>query len=336
MSNESPFDPASSKTTPAVATAMPASPGWESAAMERVLMATLAEQRAARRWKTFFRIVLLGILLAVVTTVLWDMRKQSSASLGPHSAVIDLDGEISMDAVASATHLNDALRAAFDDENTRGVILRINSPGGSPVQSSLVYEEIRRLRAKNPDIPLYVVVEELCASGAYFVAAAADQIYVNPASLVGSIGVLMDGFGFTEVMKKVGVERRLITAGENKGMLDPFSPVTAGQAAHTKAMLADVHKQFIAAVKQGRGTKLAKAPPDIFSGLIYTGAKSVELGLADDFGSVESVARDVIKAEDLVDFSPRENVAERLAKRLGASFGAGAMQAMISKLVSMR
>lgn len=331
MSNESPFDPASSKTLPA-----PRESGWESAAMERVLMATLAEQRAARRWKIFFRLVLLGIFLMVATAVLWDLRKQSSAGIGPHSAVIDLDGEIAMDAVASAAHLNDALRAAFEDDNTKGVILRINSPGGSPVQSSLVFEEIRRLRAKNPDIPLYVVVEELCASGAYFVAAAADQIYVNPASLVGSIGVLMDGFGFTEVMKKIGVERRLITAGENKGMLDPFSPVTAGQAAHTKAMLADVHKQFIAAVKQGRGTKLAKAPAEIFSGLIYTGAKSVELGLADDFGSVESVARDVIKAEDLVDFSPRENVAERLAKRLGASFGAGAVQAMVSKLVSMR
>ena len=303
--------------------------------LERFLMATLQEQRAARRWKIFFRLVFLAVLLALVGTLLFDAKTQK-ASVGPHTALVTMDGEIAVDALASAERLNEALQAAFEDSNTKGVILRVNSPGGSPVQSSLVFDEIRRLRALHPNIPLYVVVEELCASGAYFISAAADKIYVNPASLIGSIGVLMDGFGFTEIMKKTGIERRLLTAGENKGMLDPFSPMSDKQREQTQAMLADIHAQFIDAVKKGRGERINKAPAEIFSGMIYTGSKGVEFGLADDFGSVDSVARDVIKAPDLLDFSPRENIAERLAKRLGASFGAAVIQTIANKAVHIR
>jgi protease-4 len=209
------------------------------------------------------------------------------------------------------------LQEAFKDKHTQGVILRINSPGGSPVQSGYINDEIHRLRAKYPNIPLYVVVEDLCASGGYYVAVAADRIFVNKASLVGSIGVLMDGFGFTGTMEKLGVERRLLTAGENKGFMDPFSPRNPRQEEFTRGMLAEIHQQFIAAVKEGRGKRL-KETPEMFSGLIWTGAKSIELGLADDFGSVDYVAREVIKAEDVVDFTAHENFADRLAKKFGA------------------
>jgi len=209
------------------------------------------------------------------------------------------------------------LQDAFKDKRTQGVILRINSPGGSPVQAGYINDEIRRLRTKHPDIPLYAVVEDICASGGYYVAVAADRIYVDKASIVGSIGVLMDGFGFTGVMEKLGVERRLLAAGDNKGFLDPFSPLLEPQKEHAQQMLGDIHQQFVGVVRQGRGKRL-KETPDMFSGLLWVGQKSVELGLADALGGVEYVAREVIKAEDIVDFTPRENIAERLAKRFGA------------------
>jgi protease-4 len=198
--------------------------------------------------------------------------------------------------------------------------MRINSPGGSPVQSGIVYDEIRRLRAKHPEIPLFVVVEDLCASGGYYIASAADKIFVDKASIVGSIGVLMDGFGFTGTMEKLGVERRLLTAGENKGFLDPFSPQDEKQKEHARLLLGEIHKQFIDVVRKGRGSRL-KETPDMFSGLMWTGSQSIQLGLADDFGTVDSVARDLIKVENILDYSVKENIAERMAKRLGAEMG---------------
>jgi protease-4 len=218
-----------------------------------------------------------------------------------------------------------ALQAAFKDKNTQGVVLRINSPGGSPVQSQTIYDEMRRLRKKYPEIPLYAVVEDICASGGYFVAAGADRIYVGKASIVGSIGVLMNGFGFTGLMDKLGVERRLITAGENKAMLDPFSPLDEKDRKHMQALAKDVHEQFIGVVREGRGKRL-KETPDMFSGLIWTGQKSIELGLADGIGSLESVARDVIKAEDIVDYTEKENIAEKFARRFGASAANAVME----------
>ncbi|HET7776834.1 MAG TPA: S49 family peptidase [Azospira sp.] len=246
---------------------------------------------------------------------------------GRHTALVQLKGVIEAGGEASADKINAALRSAFEDKGTAGVILRINSPGGSPVQSGIINDEIRRLRSKYPDIPLYVVVEDVCASGGYYVAAAADRIYVDKASLVGSIGVLMDGFGFTSAMDKLGVERRLLTAGENKGFLDPFSPQDPKQKQMAQTMLAEIHKQFIDVVKKGRGQRL-KETSDMFSGLVWTGARSIELGLADDFGTVNSVARDVLKAEKVLDYTQKENIAERFAKRFGADMVQGAVKAL--------
>jgi protease-4 len=229
-------------------------------------------------------------------------------------------GTIEATGDASAEKINGALQSAFGDKGTAGVIMRINSPGGSPVQSGIVHDEIRRLRSKYPDIPLYVVVEDLCASGGYYVASAADKIFVDKASIVGSIGVLMDGFGFTGAMDKFGVERRLLTAGANKGFLDPFSPQDEKQKAHAQVLLGEIHRQFIEVVRKGRGTRL-KETPEMFSGLMWTGSQSIAMGLADDFGTVDSVARDLIKADTILDYSVKENIAERFAKRLGAEMG---------------
>ncbi|MGL5985773.1 MAG: S49 family peptidase, partial [Burkholderiales bacterium] len=230
---------------------------------------------------------------------------------------VELQGVIAAGKAASAESINESLRDAFKDKNTKGVILRINSPGGSPVQSGMINDEIRRLRAQYPGIPLYAVVDDICASGGYYVAVAADRIYVDKASLIGSIGVLMDGFGFTGTMEKLGVERRLLTAGDNKGFMDPFSPMNPAQREHAQKMLADIHQQFIGVVKTGRGKRLHDSP-ELFTGLIWNGEQGVKLGLADALGSVDSVARDVIKAEELVDFTQREGFADRLAKGLGA------------------
>jgi protease-4 len=239
--------------------------------------------------------------------------------------MVELNGTIAPGSDASAEKVIAALQAAFKDGNTQGVVMRINSPGGSPVQSQTIYDEMRRLRKKYPEIPLYAVVEDICASGGYFVAAGADRIYVGKASIVGSIGVLMNGFGFTGLMEKLGVERRLITAGENKAMLDPFSPLDEKEKKHVQSLMKDVHEQFIGVVREGRGQRL-KETPDMFSGLIWTGQKSVELGLADGIGSLESVARDVVKAEDIVDFTQKENIAEKFARRFGASAATTVME----------
>jgi len=290
----------------------------ERGALERLLLAHLEEQRKARRWGMFFKgLGLVWLFLLVVMLFSYDHGFKSP---GPHTALIDLNGEIGGDGGLSADSLISALNGAFEDGNTRGVVLRINSPGGSPVQAGQVYDEIRRLRAKHPKIPLYVVVGDICASGGYYIAAAADRIFVDKASLVGSIGVLMDGFGFTESMRKLGIERRLLTAGDNKGFLDPFSPVDAEQLAHARGMLDEVHGQFIRMVREGRGDRL-KETPDMFSGLIWSGARSIELGLADALGSLDYVAREIIQVENIADYTPHEGFAERLARRIGTSMG---------------
>ena len=291
---------------------------WERDVLEKLAMSALQEQRRTRRWNIFFRLMTLGFLFAVLLAFTgWLDKSESSLTDGKHAALVDMQGVIAADSAASADNLIPSLQDAFADKGTQGVILRINSPGGSPVQAGQINDEIRRLRAKYPAIPLYVVVDDICASGGYYVAAAADKIYVDKASLIGSIGVLMDGFGFTGTMEKLGVERRLVTAGSNKGFMDPYSAVRPDQQEYAKQMLAQIHQQFISVVRQGRGKRL-KETPDTFSGLVWNGQAGVEMGLADGYGSVESVARDVIKVTDIVDFTVKEGLADRLAKRFGA------------------
>lgn len=290
---------------------------WERGVLEKLAMSAVQEQRRARHWNIFFKMLMFGYLGIILFLFMGWIGDTDLPLSGKHTALVDMHGEISAESAANADSVISNLQDAFKDKHTQGVILRVDSPGGSPVQSGYINDEMRRLRAKYPEIPLYVVIEDICASGCYYVASAADKIFVNKASLVGSIGVLMDGFGFTGTMDKLGVDRRLLTAGENKGFMDPFSPINEGQKEHAKKMLADIHQQFIEVVKQGRGLRL-KPSPDLFSGLIWTGQKSIELGLADEMGGLESVARDVIKAEEIVDFTSHEGLAERLAKRFGA------------------
>ncbi|MHB1592398.1 MAG: S49 family peptidase [Sulfuricella sp.] len=287
---------------------------WERKTLEKLAFSALQEQRRARQWSIFFRLLTLIFLFAMTG---WFNKGEMPLS-GKHTAVVELRGVIAAGGDTDADRVISGLREAFKDKGTKGVILLINSPGGSPVQAGYINDEIRRLRAKYPQIPLYAVVEDICASGGYYAAAAADKIFVNKASIVGSIGVLMDGFGFTGMMEKLGIERRLMTAGVNKGFLDPFSPVNASQKEHAQKILNEIHQQFIAAVRQGRGKRL-KETPDMFSGLFWSGEKSIQLGLADALGSADYVARDVIKAKDIVDFTPQEGIAERLAKRFGAA-----------------
>jgi protease-4 len=278
----------------------------------------LAEQKRGRRWGIFFKLLGFGYL-ALLLVVALDLGKGEHVADGAkYTALVDLSGVIKAKGDANAEHVISALQAAFEDKHTAGVILRINSPGGSPVQSGIINDEMRRLRAKYPAVPLHVVVEDVCASGGYYVAAAADKIFVDKASIVGSIGVLMDGFGFTGAMDKLGVERRLLTAGESKGFLDPFSPQNESHKDHAKQMLGEIHQQFIDVVRKGRGKRL-KETPEMFSGLMWSGAKSIELGLADGYGSVESVARDVINAAEVRDFTVKQNFAEKFAKQLGAN-----------------
>ncbi|MDE2368012.1 MAG: S49 family peptidase [Burkholderiales bacterium] len=294
-------------------------------ALERIAGELLRQQRSDRRWRVVLRLGWLALAFFAVWLLLAH-RLPAANPTTPHTALIDLRGEIGTDMPASAETLIEGLKNAFGDAAAQAVVLRINSPGGSPVQAGIVNDEIRRLKALHRK-KVYAVVEEVCASGAYYIAVSADQIYVDKASIVGSIGVLMDGFGFTGLMDKLGVERRLLTAGENKGMLDPYSPLDPHQRALAQAMLDQIHRQFIAAVKQGRGARL-KETPDTFSGLYWNGEEAVKLGLADGLGSVDYVARELVKAEDVVDYTPHENVAERLAKRFGASIGAGAVHAL--------
>src|SRR3990172_10845787 len=291
---------------------------WERETLEKLAFSALKEQTRARRWGIFFKLLTFIYVTFLLLMVLEWRGESDLMTDNKHTALVELEGVIDAKGDASAEKITGALQSAFKDKNTQGVILRINSPGGSPVQSGIINDEVRRLRGVYPNTPLYVVVEDVCASGGYFVAVAADKIYVNKASLVGSIGVLMDGFGFTGSMEKLGVERRLLAAGENKGFMDPFSPVDTKQKEDALGMLNDIHQQFIAVVKQGRGKRL-KDDPELFSGLVWTGQKAVELGLADGYGSVASVARDVIKAELIVDYTQKANPVERIAKRFGAA-----------------
>lgn len=300
-------------------------PGWERATLEKLAFAALEEQRAARRWRVFTRLAWLALFVAIGWMV-YAQRNAASSPSTPHTAVVEIKGEIASGAEASADQIVPAMRSALEDSGSQALVLLVNSPGGSPVQAGIINDEIGRLR-KLHGKPIYVVVEESCASAAYYIAAAADKIYVDKASIVGSIGVLMDGFGFVGLMDKLGIERRLLTSGKNKGFLDPFSPQTETQRAYAQAMLDQVHAQFIDVVKKGRGDRL-KETPEMFSGLFWTGQQAVDMGLADGFGSLDSVARDVVKAEDLVDYTRRENVAERLAKRFGAAIGEGAVRAL--------
>jgi protease IV len=290
---------------------------WERSVLEKLALSAIVEQRRTRRWGIFFKFLTFGYLFFILLLILGMFGHGDGALVGKHTALVELEGVIAPNNEASADNLIASLQAAFKDSGTKGVILRINSPGGSPVQAGLVNDEIRRLRAQYPQIPLYVVVEDICASGGYYIAAAADKIFVNKASIVGSIGVLMDGFGFTGTMNKLGVERRLLTAGENKGFMDPFSPRNAKQEALTRQMLEEIHQQFISVVREGRGKRLHETP-EIFSGLFWTGAKSIDMGLADEMGSLNSVARDVIHAENIVDYTTHEGFADRLAKKFGA------------------
>lgn len=308
-------------------------PGWERRALEKLAFAALDEQRRHRRWGIFFKLLGFAYLAVVLFAVVdWGVGSDHQER---HTAMVNFQGVIDAKGEASAEKLIAALQGAFEEKHSAGVILRINSPGGSPVQAGLVNDEIRRLRALYPDKPLYAVVEDVCASGGYYVAAAADKIFVNKASVVGSIGVLMDGFGFTGTMDKLGVERRLLTAGENKGVLDPFSPLSEKHKSHVQGMLNEIHQQFIEVVKSGRGNRL-KETPDLFSGLMWTGTRSIELGLADDYGSVESVARDVIKAEKILDYSVKDNIAERFAKKLGAGAVSSFWQGLSAQAIGWR
>ena len=295
------------------------STNWERSVLEKLAFETLAEQRRARRWRVGLSLAWLGFFLLVLMAIIgFSGGKREVSSLEKHTALVELKGVISADSKASADKMISALQAAFKDRNTQGVVLRINSPGGSPVQAGYINDEIKRLRGKHKDIPLHVVVQDVCASGGYYVAAAADKIFVDKASLVGSIGVLMDGFGFTGAMEKLGIDRRLITAGENKGFLDPFSPANKEQQQFAREMVAEIHQQFIKVVRDGRGKRL-KESPEMFSGLVWSGEKSVQLGLADGLGSLEYVAREVIKAEQIVDYTLDESFSEQIARKLGAT-----------------
>ena len=293
-------------------------PNWERATLERLMMASLDEQRTARRWRNGIRLAWLVFLAALVWLGMERGTSNADISL-PHTAVVEIKGEIASGSEASAELVISSLRSAFEDEGAKAVVILINSPGGSPVQAGIINDEIWRLKKLHKK-PIYAVVEETCASAAYYIAVSADQIFVDKASIVGSIGVLMDGFGFTGLMDKLGVERRLMTAGQNKGFMDPFSPQTEKQRLFAQSMLDQIHQQFIGAVKAGRGERL-KETPETFSGLFWTGQQAVEIGLADQLGNLDFVAREVAKAPEIIDYTRRDNVAERLVKRFGASMG---------------
>lgn len=295
-------------------------PGWEKETIEKVLMAAVIEQRRARRWGIFFKLTLLVILAVMV----WQETDPLAGRFGKenqaqHTAVIDVAGMIAPGQPASAANIMQGLRDAAEDHNTKGIVLRMNTPGGSPVQSAYVWEEIRRIKKLHPDLPIVAVVQDLCASGGYYIASAADKIYVAPSSVVGSIGVIMGGFGFVDTMKLLGVERRAMTSGEHKALMDPFAPVDPVAKQHLQGLMGEIHRQFISAVKQGRGDRL-KETPDMFSGLIWTGEDAVKLGLADDFGDDRHVAEDIIGAKKMVSFNPEDDLMDRISRGLGTTF----------------
>lgn len=295
--------------------------GWEHTVIEKIALAAITEQTRARRWSVFFKSLAFCYLTIVLGITLYPvLKKDMIIDSKEHTAVIDVTGPIAEDKEANATSIIESLRNAVKDKQTKGIILHSNSPGGSPVQSAYVYEEIRTIKKQHPDLPIYAVVSDICASGCYYIASATDKIFVNPSSLIGSIGVLMDGFGFVDVMQKLGVERRLLTAGAHKAMLDPFSPPKTDETKYMQGLLDQVHQQFISAVKAGRGDRLIESP-DMFSGLIWTGEAGVKIGIADAFGTEDFVAKDIIGAENRVDFTKQSRFLDKIAGKLGASFG---------------
>ncbi|MFT5781296.1 MAG: protease-4 [Pseudomonas sp.] len=289
--------------------------------LEVTLLAGVQEQRRARRWGIFFKLLTFVYLFGALVMFSPMLGLQKTAARGEnHTALIEVRGMIADQEAASADNIVGSLRAAFDDPKTKGIILRINSPGGSPVQSGYIYDEIRRLRAEHQDIKVYAVITDLGASGAYYIASAADEIYADKSSLVGSIGVTAATFGFVDVMAKVGVERRVYTSGEHKAFLDPFQPQKADETAFWQGVLSTTHRQFIDSVKQGRGDRLkVEGHPELFSGLIWSGEQALELGLIDKLGNSSYVAREVIGAKDMVDYTVQDSPFDRFAKKLGAS-----------------
>jgi len=306
-------------------------PGWEKDTIEKILLASISEQRSARRWGIFFKLVFLVLIVLGALQSSGSFPGRMSKDGGsPHTAVIDVAGMIAPGQPASSDNIIQGLRDAVDDHNTKGIILRMNTPGGSPVQSAYVWEEVRRLKKLHPQLPIIAVVADMCASGGYYIASAADKIYVAPASVVGSIGVIMGGFGFVDSMKLLGVERRVMTSGDHKALMDPFSPVDPVAKAHLQGLMGEIHQQFISAVKQGRGDRI-KETPDMFSGLIWTGDDAVKLGLADDFGDDRHVAEDIIGAKKLVNFNPEDNLFDRLSRSFGASVGEALAESTLFK-----
>lgn len=291
---------------------------WERKLLTNLAESSLREQKKSRRWSIFFKLATLAYLVALFIMIA-DSGMSTTKLTSKHTALVDLTGMIAEGELASSDNIVTALRSAFEDKNTVGVILRINSPGGTPVQAGYIYDEIIRLREKYPDTPLYAVISDMCASGGYYVASAADKIYADKASIVGSIGVRMDNFGFVDAMKNLGVERRTLTAGKNKALMDPFAPVDEDTNAHLQTMLTNIHQQFIDSVKKGRGDKLKQNVDEIFTGLIWTGEQSLEIGLVDELASSGHVAREVIGEEDIVDFTLTDDILDRLAKRVGAT-----------------
>ena len=299
---------------------------WERSMLEKLLLQVYQEQRRARIWKLVWRLVWLVLLAALIFSAV--IGKKDLGATKEHTAVINLSGIIN-NYEDQAQILRDGLEAAYKNPNVKGIILRANSPGGSPVVSNIAFEEVRRLKAQHKNIPLYVVAEDVCASGCYYIASAADKIYADPSSIVGSIGVIGGGYDVTGLMEKLGVKRRLKIAGDNKGMGDPFTPETPEQAAIWQQMLTDIHQEFIKSVKLGRGDRLKEADnPDLFSGRIYTGVEGKKVGLIDDFGNIYSVSRDIIKAPELVDYTPQESLSKAMGRRFGGEIRQGLQQGL--------
>jgi protease-4 len=318
-------EPAADKNSPAT---------WEREMLEKLVLASVTEQRRARRWGIFFKSLFMVYLIVALWLVAEPFDDFARSGSSKHTAVIDVTGMIADGAETTADNIIEGLRVALEDHGTKGIILHMNTPGGSPVQSAYIYEEIRRIKREKPEMPIHAVVSDLCASGGYYIAAAADKIFVNSASVVGSIGVIMNGFGFVDAIGKLGVERRLLTAGEHKAILDPFKPISAMEKEHIQGLINNIHRQFIEAVKQGRGQRL-KDDPALFSGLVWTGEEGIKLGLVDEMGDVRSVAKSVIGAEELVNFTPRERLLDRLSHRIGTAFG-HALQTAVGLTPSLR
>ena len=292
---------------------------WEKQTIEKIAMESLIHQKNSRRWSNFFKLISL-IYIGWVLFFVLTSSNSSTIATGDFTALITLNGEISADSEVSAINIKSSLKEVYDNPGTKALILSINSPGGSPVQSGIINDEIVRYKSLHPQIPVYAVIEDICASGGYYIAVAADKIFVDKASIVGSIGVLMNGFGFDKVIEDLGIERRLLISGENKAILDPFLPVQPKQKKFIEELLKEVHNQFIDVVKKGRGNKLAQNP-EIFSGLFWSGESAIKLGLADNYGDIDLVAREIVGHEKVVDFTTQSNFADRFAKKLGASIG---------------